>query len=268
MRSGALTLLLFWSLWPIHGFAADKCDGPIHQVALSRRQAVRVIAKEKGYTEGLIFSQGILFESLGLYGQSSVRRIDPYTGMSQTLRTLEGRYFGEGLTEVNGQLVQLTYKENTAFIYGKTDKAIVHNGEAWGLTKFGDDLIQSDGTSVLKILDPETLKVRRSVKVRHGKRKIHLLNELESAHDKILANILGSDWVAIINPTTGCLEGTIDLSALRTPETNDITEAKCAGRICVEGDFALNGIAYDEGHDEIYFTGKNWPYIFVFKFPK
>src|SRR5665213_1224881 len=95
-------------LWGSFAGAAEKCTAPLRQVRFTRAQAVRVIAKEKAYTEGLIFSHGYLYESDGLYGHSVLRKIDPYTGMAQTLRTLDSKYYGEGLAEVNQQLVQLT----------------------------------------------------------------------------------------------------------------------------------------------------------------
>ena len=136
------------------------------------------------------------------------------------------------------------------------------------LVNVGGELIESNGSATLRFLDPETLHHRRHVKVRMGKDPLPGLNELEAAHDRILANVYGADWIAEIDPGTGCVRRTIDLSSLRSPETNDPFEAKCAGKICVNEDFVLNGIAFDEAKGDLYITGKNWPYIYVFKFPK
>ncbi|MGZ3723677.1 MAG: glutaminyl-peptide cyclotransferase [Bdellovibrionales bacterium] len=264
-------LLLIWSLLTILGpmgaGAAEVCAPPRLETKLIRAQGVK-IAKEKGYTQGLFFARGNLYESLGLKGRSALRRIDPYTAMPTTLRVIDPKYFAEGLTEVNGVIVQLTYQQDVAFMYGANDVMISHPGEAWGLTQMNGELIQSDGSSTLSFLDPVTLAKRHSIRVHDNKKYYNNLNELEAARGIILANIFGEDWIAMINPTTGCMFGRIDLSALRTPETHDPTDAKCKEAVCVKEDFAANGIAYDEMKDELYFTGKNWPYIFVFKFPQ
>lgn len=272
MRFEPRKLLVIWSLLTILGpmgaGAAEVCAPTQMITALSRAQAVRVIAKEKGYTQGLFFARGFLYESLGLYGHSALRRIDPYTGMPTTLRVIDPKYFAEGLTEVNGVMVQLTYKENVAFMYGETDVAVPLRGEGWGLTQLNGELVKSDGTSRLSFLDARTLKVKRTLVVRDDMREYKKLNELESARGIILANIYGKNWIAMIQPTTGCVFGRIDLRKLRTPETRNPVDAKCEGAECVPDDYAANGIAYDEIKDEIYITGKNWPYIFVFKFPR
>lgn len=263
-------LVILVALFFTRANAAELCNGPLSQVQLSRAQAVRVIAKEKGYTEGLIFSNGFLIESLGIYGQSSLRQIDPNTGMAKTLRTLDGKFFGEGLAEVNQRLFQLTYKENVVFTYGQKaegDETRPLKGEGWGLTQLQGQLVMSNGSNKLRFLDAKTLAVKREIEVHHGGRSYKMLNELESAHGMILANIYGADWVAIINPETGCLEGSIDLSGLRTASMQDAADAKCTDGKCTNWDFVANGIAFDEKRDELYFTGKNWPYIFVFKFP-
>jgi glutamine cyclotransferase len=272
MGFNAAKLLVLWSLVTIFGSAgaAELCSGPQLRVSLSRGQAVRVIAKEKGYTEGLVYWHGSLYESLGLYGHSELRRIDPYTGIPTTLKKLSDKVFAEGLAVVSGQMIQLTYKENVALAYTGSDLTgfIPHTGEAWGLTSFNGELIQSNGTDKLAFLDAKTLALKRTIRVHESGGRIPLLNELESARGLVLANVFGQDWVAIINPLNGCMVGRIDLSKLRTAATRDKTDALCDGAECVREDFATNGIAYDDVKDELYFTGKNWPYIFVFKFPR
>jgi glutaminyl-peptide cyclotransferase len=272
MGFNAAKLLVLWSLVTIFGpaGAAEVCSGPQLRVSLSRAQAVRVIAKEKGYTEGLLFWHGSLFESLGLYGHSELRKIDPYTGIPTTLKKLDGKIFAEGLAVVSGQLIQLTYKENIALAYSGSDVAgvIPHMGEAWGLTSLNGELVQSNGSAKLAFLDAKTMAVKRSITVHDSEGKLPLLNELETARGLILANVFGQDWVALVNPLNGCMVGRIDLSKLRTAATRDRVDARCDGSECVAEDFATNGIAYDDVKDELYFTGKNWPYIFVFKFPR
>jgi glutaminyl-peptide cyclotransferase len=273
-----LQLAILMAVMPFYGifaFAASECKAPSH-VTLNRDQAVRTLGRDKAYVEGLIFSGGALWESDGIKGLSGLRRIDPYTGMTKEFRVMEAEYFGEGLAEVNHEFVQLTYKQNVAFIYGAHDAMIAHPGEHWGLTQLGGELIESNGKSSLLVLDPNTLKVRRKIKVRLGTRPLDNLNELEVAHDRIFANIYkqdpaltriyGKDLVVVINPATGCVERTIDLSELRQPEMNDPSDSICRWPVCYDEDFVANGIAFDEGRNELYFTGKNWPYIFVFQF--
>jgi len=275
---GLLNLAIFMAMMPFFGhfaFAASQCEAPAH-VTLTRDAAIRKLGRDKAYVEGLIYSDGSLWESDGLPGYSGLRRIDPDTGVTKSFRPLEAEYFGEGLAEVNHNFVQLTYKQNVAFIYGAKSAMISHPGEHWGLTQLGGELIESNGKSSLLVLDPETLKVRRKIKVRLGTRPLNNLNELEAAHNHILANlykqdpalarIYGKDTVVVINPATGCVESTIDLSQLRDAEMNDPSDSVCAFKICFDEDFVANGIAFDEARDEVYFTGKNWPMIFVFKF--
>jgi glutaminyl-peptide cyclotransferase len=187
---------------------------------------------------------------------------------------LDNRFFGEGLTELNSRIYQMTYKENTMFTYS-TNAGVVRpehvmafaGGEEWGLTQIDDQLVVSNGSAKLRFVDPTSLQTTREIQVRHDGKAFNMLNELEAAHGQILANIFGADWVAMINPKNGCIEGTIDLSQLKTNDLEDASEAQCAAEKCVKGDFATNGIAFDSKKDELYFTGKNWPYIFVFKYP-
>lgn len=271
--SGALKLLLLWSAMTIFGIAeaAELCAGPQLNIKLRVSQNIRRIAKEKGYTEGLIFHHGSLYESLGLYGHSELRKIDPYTAIPTTLRRFDGHVFSEGLAAIGENLVQLTYKENVAFAYNKSGdlmRVIPHQGEGWGLTQLNGELIQSNGSAKLTFLDAATLEPKRTITVRDSERLYRNLNELEAARGVLLANVFGTDFVLMINPANGCVIGKIDLAELRTPSTRDSAEARCYGQSCVEGDFATNGIAYDDVKDELYFTGKNWPYIYVFKFPR
>jgi glutamine cyclotransferase len=191
--------------------------------------------------------------------------------MSTTLRTHDKKIFAEGLAEIGGRMVQLTYKEKIAFVLSgdpSTDLTLAQPGEGWGLTALNGELVKSDGSARLTFLNPTTLTVKRSLGVHEGSKDLLLLNELEAARGMILANVFTQDFVAMINPANGCVFGKIDLSALRAEALRDTSDAKCDGASCVRDDFATNGIAYDNVKDELYFTGKNWPFIFVFKFPQ
>jgi len=285
MRVRVAKLIIIWSSLTFLGSAgaAELCPATQIEVKLSKAQAIRTIAKEKAYTEGLVYSNGVLFESVGLKGHSELREIDPYTGIRKTLHKVNTDYFAEGLAEAGGgKMIQLTFQENVAMIYdhGRLEQTVAHPGEGWGLTQLNGELVKSDGSDKLTFLDPRTLEAKRTITVHDNKMKYKMLNELESARGMILANIFGQDWVAMINPVNGCVIGKIGLSQLRLPQTYDRKDALCyalenptramkAKDIkCVREDFATNGIAYDEVKDELYFTGKNWPYIFVFKFPR
>jgi hypothetical protein len=165
---------------------------------------------------------------------------------------LRQEYFGEGLTDWNSSLVQLTWKAGTAFVYDRFSFAIRHTfhyeGEGWGLTQDSTALIMSDGSSVLRILDPKSFRESRRIPVRDGdSRPVEQLNELEYIHGEIYANIWHANKIARISPRTGKVLGWIDLSGLM-----DMSQLP-------DADAVLNGIAYDTKDDRLFVTGKLWP---------
>ncbi|MCL4168692.1 UNVERIFIED_CONTAM: hypothetical protein GTU68_022996, partial [Idotea baltica] len=149
----------------------------------------------------------MLWESTGRYGESSIRKIDLKTGDILAQEPLDDEYFGEGLTALGDQLIQLTWKSGKAFIYDQSLKQVSefeYSGEGWGLTSDGNELILSDGSSTLKFLDPKTYQVLRTVRVRRADgRRIGQLNELEYAGGKVYANVYKSDFLYEIDPQTG-----------------------------------------------------------------
>ena len=208
----------------------------------------------QAYTQGLILCDGFLYEGTGLNGASSLRKVRLETGRVVEQHSLDRQYFGEGITEWGGRLLQLTWKSNLGFIYDRSSLKVLgtfrYLGEGWGLTHDRDRLIMSDGTATLRFLDPRTLRETGRLNVRYGDVPLTDLNELEFVQGEIYANVYQTDWIARISPQTGAVTGWIDLRGL-LPEVD--------GRIPVD---VLNGIAYDAGRKRLFVTGKLWPKLF------
>lgn len=214
------------------------------------------------FTQGLTWVDGRLFESVGLYGRSGVHEIDLGTGRSLHSHSLPEEIFGEGLTRVGDRLIQLSWREKTAFLYDlalQPKGTLSYEGEGWGLTTLpgseGPLVVLSDGTPWLRMLDPSTFVERRRVMVRVGPEPVQRLNELEWVRGEILANIWYSDEVAVIDPADGHLRGWFDFKSLR--ERLDWPAPVAPNR-----DAVLNGLAWDERRSRLLVTGKTWPQLF------
>ena len=205
------------------------------------------------YTQGLFFHDGQMYESTGVAGESTFRKVDMATG--KPLRKLEfaDRYFVEGSVVFGDNLYILTWHNNVAFVYDintlEYRSTWSYPREGWGLTTDGRSLIASDGSSTLYFMSPE-FKLERQVTVKLQGRPMRLLNELEYIDGKIWANVYTSDMILIIDPATGKVEATVDCSgllpeSLRKPDTD-----------------VLNGIAYNPADGKLYLTGKNWPRLY------
>lgn len=206
------------------------------------------------FTQGLIYLDGFLYESTGLYGNSSLRKVNLETGQVVQQIDLSVDYFAEGLTNWEEMLVQLTWREGAGFFYDLVDFNLLgqfnYETEGWGLTQDGERLIMSDGTSTLYFLDPDSFQVIDTVTITYQGEGIQRLNELEYIQGEVYANIWQTDEIIRINPDTGAVIGWIDLRGLlpedeRTPETD-----------------VLNGIAYDAAEDRLFITGKCWPKLY------
>ncbi len=207
------------------------------------------------FTQGLVFHEGVLFESAGQYGESSLRKVELQTGRLLQKIDVPRQYFAEGATIFNDKIYQLTWQNNRGFIY-RTDTfeqvgTFRYDGEGWGLTNNEESLILSDGTSQIRFLDPETFAVKRTINVNDRGKSIRELNELEYVKGEIFANVWRTDRIARIDPQTGRILGWIDLSGI-------ISNADRGP----DGDAVLNGIAYDEKGDRLFVTGKLWPKLF------
>jgi glutamine cyclotransferase len=208
------------------------------------------------FTQGLVYDNGVLYESTGQYGQSSLRKVQLKTGRVLQRRGVSRKYFAEGLVLVGNRLIQLSWKEQTGFVYDKATfrqtRTFTYTTEGWGITFDGTSLIMSDGSANLYFLDPQTFALQDTLAVSDNGQPVTRLNELEFVNGEILANVWQTDRIARINPKTGRVIGWIDLSGLLTP-----TERQRAD--------VLNGIAYDPKGDRLFVTGKYWPKLFEIK---
>jgi glutaminyl-peptide cyclotransferase len=206
----------------------------------------------EAFTEGLEYRDGFLYESTGLNGRSSIRKVTLETGEVVQNRNISKDYFGEGITFWKDELFELTWISEVAFVYdAKTfasRRSFNYKGEGWALTHNGDSLIMSDGTSELRVIDPVTFRERRRMTVTDGGVPIKYLNELEWIKGEIFANVYTTDYIARIDPANGHVTGWIDIRGM-LPHQND-------------GNTVPNGIAYDAEHDRIFVTGKNWSKLF------
>ena len=211
----------------------------------------------QAYTQGLVFVDGHLYESTGLNGRSSLRMVDLETGRVLQSATVPSQYFAEGLAPWGSTLVQLTWQSHVAFVYDRFSfrllRTLHYDGEGWGLTEDGRNLILSDGTATLHFLDPQTLREMRRIEVKDRGTPVDQLNELEYVRGQIYANVWHTDRIARISPATGQVLGWIDLTGLLAPGEVSDPEA------------VLNGIAYDAARDRLFVTGKLWPKLFEIK---
>jgi glutamine cyclotransferase len=203
------------------------------------------------FTEGLVFEDGVFYESTGQYGASSLRQVNLENGAVQKEIFLPNHYFAEGLTIVDGSLIQLTWQENIGFIYDKETFDLLGNfsydTEGWGLTYNGSELIMSDGSSNLYFLNPITFQKVGELSVYDGNISVTNINELEYVNGDIYANIWLEQKIAIINPQTGTVKGWIDLTGIfQSSNIDDV----------------LNGIAYDSATGRLFVTGKYWPNLY------
>ena len=214
----------------------------------------------EAFTQGLDYHEGYFYESTGLNGKSSVRKVEPETGKVVKKVDLPAALFGEGLTLWKNRIVQLTWQSRIGFVYDlETFRKIgefTYPTEGWGITQDGTSLIMSDGSDVLHFLDPDSYVETRRVEVRERGVPVTHLNELEYVKGEVLANVWQTDTIVRIDPRTGEVSGRVDLSGLRMalgPVRNiDV----------------LNGIAYDSRGDRLFVTGKLWPRIFQIELPR
>lgn len=257
MLGGGTVLGLASAFGIVWVMAANRVDAKVHEI--------EVVAEyphdARAFTQGLVYHDGVLYESTGQYGESTLRRVELETGKPQKVTPLGRNYFAEGLALWNDRLIQLTWRERSAFVYDRATfrrrRTQRYTGEGWGLTFDGTHLVMSDGTSTLRFLDPRTFEVVRRLQVTDGERAVDRLNELEFVRGEILANIwygdtpmrvTREDYIARIDPKTGNVVGWIDCSGLypRRRDRNDV----------------LNGIAWDAEKGRLFVTGKNWPKLY------
>lgn len=206
------------------------------------------------FTQGLVFADGELYESIGRYGESALRRVDPANGDVLAEHRLADRFFAEGLALVDERLIQLTWKSGRGFVYERETLDRIgefrYQGEGWGLTYDGRHLIMSDGTDELRFLDPETFDETGRIAVTINGHPVAQLNELEWIDGEVWANVWPSDLIVRIEANTGAVVGVVDARGLRK-------RLPAGQRVDV-----LNGIAHDSENDRLFLTGKWWPRLF------
>lgn len=209
------------------------------------------------FTQGLEWANGILYEGTGLNGKSSVMEIDPETGQARQEVKLNSEFFGEGITVLDNQLYQITWKNRKGFIYSlpklEKTKEFSYPTDGWGLTHWQNKLLMTDGGNVLYTLEPVNFSSIRKQEVWDHKNPIAELNELETVGDRIWANKYQTDTLVQIDPETGRVTGYADLSGLLKNENRNGDED------------VLNGIAWHPEKKLFYVTGKNWSKMFAIR---
>jgi len=216
---------------------------------------VRTLPHDRqAFTQGLLYRDGYLYESTGLEGQSTLRKVDLETGRVVRMVRVPAPHFAEGLAEAGGRLFQLTWQSGIGFIYEfdtfKPLGTFAYGGEGWGLAYDGTRLVMSDGSDELRFLDPASLKETGRVTVKDGGRPLRNINELEVIRGEIFANVWMTEQIVSIAPATGRVTGRLNLRGLLTAE--DLRQ-----QVDV-----MNGIAYDPAGDRLFVTGKWWPKLF------
>lgn len=208
----------------------------------------------KAFTQGLEVFEGHFIESTGQNGQSSIRKVEIVSGKVKIKEDLDNSYFGEGATVLNDRIYMLTWLNQTGFVFDARTLKKLGNfsfaGEGWGLTNDGQQLIMSNGSNVLNVIDPVRFNVVRSISVTMNGSPVTHLNELEWVDGEIWANVWQSEQIVRIDPVSGRVKGFIDLTGILPDSARDANTD------------VLNGIAYDSVKKAIYVTGKNWPFVF------
>jgi glutamine cyclotransferase len=257
---GAAVLALGAALlvWRPAGPGSTAAAGATSAAATPARYSFTVVNTyphdPEAFTQGLVYRDGHLFESTGLNGRSSVRKVRPETGEVVQRRDVAREYFAEGLVDWGDRLIQLTWQSNIGFVYALETfeplRTFPYDGEGWGLTRDDRRLIMSDGSATLRFLDPETLTETGRLQVTERGLPVNNLNELEVIRGEIFANIWQTDEVVVIAPDSGHVTARIDFSPLRArlDNTHPID--------------VFNGIAWDEAGGRLFVTGKLWPRLF------
>ncbi len=230
---------------------------PVEIEVLRARVLKRYPHDTKAFTQGLVWHDGVLYESTGRYGASSLRRVRLDDGKVLAERKLDRRFFGEGLARVDERLIALTWRAGQAIVSDletlEKQGTLRYDGEGWGLCFDGTSLVMSDGSSTLTFRDPKTMEVHRRVTVRENGIPVRMLNELECVGPQVYANLWRRQEIVRIDPSTGNVTASIDARGLLSREA--------ASRADV-----LNGIAYRPDTETFLLTGKLWPAVFEVEF--
>lgn len=235
---------------------AQSADMPVVPVTIAPQLPWKVVASyphdSTAFTQGLLWAKGTLYESTGLWGQSSLRKVDLISGKVLLQHHLPDNVFAEGLALLNGRLLQLTWKKQRAYMYRSKDfhalGTLTYEGEGWGLTTDGVSWISSNGSDTLTWRDAKTFKPQRALKVTWNGRPVQNLNELEWIEGVVWANVWHKNWILQIDPKSGKVLSYLDVSSLIPQGSNP--------------ENVPNGIAYDSENKRIFITGKRWPQLY------
>jgi glutaminyl-peptide cyclotransferase len=232
------------------------CQTAGANVPLYGYEVVHTYPHDRGaFTEGLFYLNGYLYESTGLVGQSSIRKVRLETGEILKKIDVPAPYFGEGIVNWKNRIVSLTWQSHVGFVYDLAtlhrDREFGYPGEGWALTQNGEQILMSDGTASIRLINPTTLLQTAALRVTLDGREVTRINELEWVKGEIYANVWQTNLMLRIDPRDGHVVGVADLSGLLAPA--DIIPGQTD---------VLNGIAYDPQHDRLFVTGKNWPKLF------
>ncbi len=239
------------------GKDAPNDPGPADRTNLAYEVLETLPHDTLAFTQGLLVHDGFFYESTGLYGRSSLRKVEIQRGKVLQKHNLSGSVFAEGLAYDNDRLVQLTWRSGLGFVYDVTNFTALstfrYSREGWGLTFDGADFIMSDGSDSLFFLDKTTFKNKKNIAVKFRGEPVDDLNELEFIDGQVWANIWHSDSIAIIDPADGEIVSWLDLTGLLAEKERTATAN------------VLNGIAWDEANAALYVTGKLWPKVYRIK---
>jgi glutaminyl-peptide cyclotransferase len=249
---------------------SENPELPPEEIPVYGYQIVQTFPHDRtAFTEGLVFSDGVLIEGTGLLGKSTLRKVQLETGKIISLQKLPDEYFGEGVTVSGDTVFQLTEQAGIGFLYDRN--ALEPMGTfpcsipGWGLTHDGEYLIMSDGSDRLTFIDPGSFEHVRQIVVRAGGVPVPYLNELEYVEGEIYANIWPTDRIARISPQTGEVVGWIDLEGILSPsdrlEVGSPVNAEQDGKLSPSWT-CPNGIAYDPQGKRLFVTGKLWPTLY------
>ncbi|MBO4245062.1 MAG: glutaminyl-peptide cyclotransferase [Bacteroidales bacterium] len=239
--------------------ASIKLKSDIEPRRLTYKVVKRFPHDRAAYTQGLVFDNGVMYESTGLNRKSSLRKVGFEKGDILQSIALGDEYFGEGLAIDGDRLIQITWKNHKGFVYDKNSFSKLHefdiSTEGWGLVLHNDTLILTDGSENLYFVDKNSFGTFKIMQVYDSNGPVKMLNELEIVDNLLFANIYQSDLVAVIDIPTGKVLSYIDFAGL------------LPSSMYADDTDVLNGIAYDSKNKRLYVTGKNWPQLFQVEIP-
>ncbi len=247
----AITLILH--LFAAKSYARNSLTAPVIKCELLKHFPHDI----KAFTQGFLYHNGYFYESTGKHGRSSLRKVEPETGLVRTDIKISSKLFGEGICYWKDKLYQLTWRSGKCYVYDARSLArkgvFKYKGQGWGLTTDGQFIYQSDGSSNITLRDPYDFARISKIQVVDGVTRIHRINELEYINGLIYCNIWQQDRIAVIDPASGNVRLWIDISSLR-PLAGPEAEA-------------ANGIAWDQNRKRLFVTGKFWDKVFEIKLP-